>query len=1593
MRSWIGLLIFVSSVAQAKPFYVSTMRDFAVGERPEIEVTYADSERPFDIRILKPRSLDDFVSQQLDIRRAWKQPEIKINSAKYLIDGFNSATFDFDWLRLGLSSAIRETEKAKYGGGTYQTAPTSLEAGPSKLIRSPAGFDVIKEITFLPEAVGARAKFDVPGFEWFSTEWGSGDKVATVRLPVLDPGVYIAQFVQGRVEGQVILVVNDVYASLEQSDSKALYRVATRKGQPVANAKVSARALSGKWIATGKTDSNGVVSLEIGAERDLVTLVESSAGTAIIDSEFLPTTVHSPDVFMLTDRPLYHPTDQLYFKGIARELKRGQSEVLRNPIPVSLRLADANGETAAMSADSPSNAYGTFWGQVSFVDLASGLYQAVSSLSNVSYAGDVRVKEFKKPTLRIEFMQAPESVKPGTTLKVPIKISRYSGEPVGSVEVQADLQRVRFDGPEWIENAGAGETGSTKTYSFDGTQKESILPIPVKTVEKISIDADGNGVVEIDVPADLPGPINYDYKLNLLVSATDQDGPAAGSSHSFLEADKPVLLQARISDSLVQLGAKATYSVRAVSPAGSPAAGISGKILIARTDSNGVEATLAPVTYTTDAKGEWSGALPTDQLGQLEISTYLGEELKKTDSLLIGDEQNAQPILQSSELALVTNRTTYAPGEKAMVLAILPKDWADTATGGKLHYTLAGETILEEKSLDVKGRAVWIPVEMRREYGSAIYLIVTYARPTQGWVERKVSFRIVDPSHVLRVALKPALETAEPGMVQELEVEVLDLNKKGVKAEIAISVVDEALLALQGDFRPHLIDFFYPLGRLNVGSFFSSEFQGYGYGEIVAKLFKSGFTWAATKSSALKQEDTAYWNPSVETDNAGHAKVSFRLPANNTTWKVSAVVVDQEGRFGEGYGSFKAKSETPLYLALPTLMRVADKGLVRLTAKNYTLKPKTFDVDIHFPKEMHSEDVWKFSTNLAPGQSTDKNGTVEALAAGDPKGVLFTTDVNLEGKKLSFQTLERLRSGDFLATLIGKNEGQKIKLALNEKSHVSNVTIQVADGFSGTVAGSLDWLIHYPYGCAEQLTSSTVPNIIFARLLVPEVGLDHKYKVRATWALAMSYHVQKIWISIKRLFSSLSGTIRLSAQQEKLLQQASGFAEAGLVQLHDLQSSDGGFQWFQGMGSSQPMTHLVLFNLLQLEPDDLKTAKFNLEKAFQYLENNSYGETDDDSRLLLAYEKMVLNKMGLLQEQSELPSTKALLESARGKDAFRLGLGLSIAQMVQAKDQSEISGLRKELAKSALEVLQEQMISGNWKSESQKLRLFFTPTVNNALLARAIFAEGQMSSDLRGKFSSALAARFGNDRMYVTFETSQTLLLSRWLVETEIADRSKGKKPDVRGLPEVLSLSSAKIEPSLGGWSVAWENPQKLPAEISIDKDGGSNTRLTAVTETRFADVKAGQAGKVKIERKFYVLKDGHPAAITPSNVQPGDVVYAELSLSGLDPFHYYVAETEVPGGTTWLDEDNRYSSIPAVTTKSNVGMRETKTDVLRLYLAPWSDRAAWSDKSTFVTGGLFRVENAGDFTAGVGRVRDFYSAEQFAQTESAVLHIISAQK
>lgn len=1571
-------LVFCSSLAWTKELYMTVRRDYGPSEASAIELIYYSS-GPIQLKILAPKDLKGFIASQLDLRRSWREPRVQFNPMFFLAEGMNEMSFDTDWIRTGVDWRMRKTAPELGGAGKTDGAPR-MNPGPEKIISAPEGFTLVSEQIITPESDDASNAFDVPGFDsWFGTRGSMKTKI--VNLPKLAPGFYVVQTVQGTHEGQVIVVVNDIVAQLHQSSGVGVYHVAHRDGSPYVGASVSIRNLQGKWIANGKTDSNGQFKSGV-AETDLLTLIEApGGGAAIIDSEFFSTTAVFPDLYLYTDRPMYRLGDEVRFRGILRESKLGKSVLsdVKAGTSVDVQLLSMDGQIIGSTKNVKVTEFGTFSGTFPKAAAESeGVYRVVASVQNKTHTGEIRIKDYVKPLFFVTVKSDKETARAGDKLKASINAERYAGGYPTGAQARAQLYRIRMEAPQWVEDAGLGETGSPVTYGGDSASPSTSLPILIAESEAITLDAKASGSVEFDVPKELPGAPGFDYKFQLRVTVTDADDNMASGSVNFLDLNSDVTAQARFNKVLAEDLKTVRLTVKSLTPSGNPFPQAKGTVEFVVTSYGQTPRNLGKQNIQTDGKGAVVLTLPVnagsgDVKAVVTLFDTKNRPSKTEASVIVASEPPANGLVKVDELTLVTSSTSAKIGETVRILALLPDSWGVKGTkNGKLNISVAGRTLFENRTIPVNGLGTWIEQKIDSKFGSAVTILVSYPDPNSGWTERRASFRIIDPSRGLRVSVLPAMGEVPPGGKQTVKISVRDQAGKPVRAEVSLAVVDRSVLDLQPEIRPSLLDFFYPMDRLNLMVFLSSQFQSYGYGERVAKLFKPNYWFASTKSQteALDQKDTAYWTGSLVTDAKGEATTTFNVPGNQTIWRAIAVAADTDGRFGEAQKEFKSQMPISMILGLPAFLRRGDEVNARLALTGQKLsQPLQIDYQLTAPSAVQVTGSLQHKGEIKGSEQVSKTARVKVLDTAEAKPVDFVSRVKIADGDVGLKTSMKIAEDLSDQTESYLPEGSKFNVKLEDGSVVRNATLQVRAGFYGTLLPSMKWLIRYPYGCVEQTTSATVPNLVFGTLLG-----DPKFK--------------------------------LTKEESELRDQSLAYGERGVKSLQAFLKPEGSMSWFASDTASDVNMSLLVLGILA----GVDSSKFNIiefAKTYEFVRRagivpaSSQGVllTYIDGAMIKAYLYSAKRSAAQVLPELKLQTEWALSPQGSPRDQAFLLLGMKNLQL----NSTEIEDLRAKLVQSLKKAFATYTSSKNpeylastdasWSAypgrEGSTLAI-----IGNALNSMA------KPNELPAKFAEtlrfSLVKYFDGEAYGSTFETSMVLLHSQWLIRSEFESARQavlGKAViKVNGRPLATGAGTEKSQ--LGGFDLqipVKELMQKTPGfEVDIgDLSKTMSVRLLVKVGTPYSKVKAQNAGW-NVTRKYFKLDAGGtktPIDLSKERIKVGDLVFVQIEFQRTAKTQarwasrYYILTDDVPAGFQVIDEDKVYEASPYSLPIRGSGyrVRETGAERMRWY---YDFTRGWMEKSAPV-GYVMRAGFSGTFHTGVAAIQDFYSEDVFGRTDS----------
>lgn len=1551
-------LALAVGVAEAKPLYLTVPRAFGTDEAPVVEVAF-ERRGPVELRVLKPDALEPFVAQQANLRRAYAEPPTTVNPGRHLARGLNALRLPGTFLYRALGEDFRRElapalpkrpEKAESARPVVK-----LTEGPEKLVGLPPGTTAVRRQWLNLDLGGAGRGYSVPGFDVYER---GGWEERRVELEPLPAGVYLVQLVQGRVEGQVVLVVTDLAVQVKQTDGEVLVRVAGKDLAPVAGAEVRLRTAAGPG-PSGRTDARGEVRL---ATREPRLLVLASAGgdSAVVDTDFYSTLAAATDVFVYTDRPIYRPGDAVRFRGLVRQPDAFLARLLQpkeRDVTVSLAVAEGREVRTQARVD----AYGSFSGALEIPDdVATGVVRLTASLDGQPHGAEARVQEYVKPTFYLEVTGETETVRPGETLRAKVRARRYAGGAPAGARYDVFLYRALLDSPAWVDDAGLGGQGSAVTYGSTSTT-EGRLSVPERLFSSVDargqqyaedpwasapvLDANGEATIEIPVPAAAAGDERSPWRYTVSVRARDDQGTFASGARPYYLAPSDVMGLVRPGAVVALAGGDAPLTIRATGLSGSPYPDAGGTVAFVLRRADGGERKLSEQAFTTGPDGVWRGTMPAPAAGtvlaQVTLKDRQGRPWSGEASLLVAGQKGEEAVRVPS-LQLATRGAPLAPGEEAEVVALLPAGWGPGGKDvGKVWLTLSGTGLFETRLLDVSGLSLVHRFEVERRFGSAVHASIAYPTASGRWVERSAAFRIVPPERVLTVAISPERPEAAPLGPQTLSLRVTDHQGRGVRAQVSVGVVDKAIYALQGELRPRALDFFYPLVRNNVANFTSAEFQGYGYGELLARAFrKPGHAFAAVKPPTRTREvDTAYWNPAITTDEDGRAKVTFSLPSSQTLWTVTAVAADASGRFGEGTGEFASRGGVQLVASAPLFLREGDRaiGSVRVARG-----------------EQGGADLLQISVALEGALAAGRVDEAVKLGPGGERVVPVGLDAGRPGQG---QLLLATSGGD--RPLSDRREvpvrpasveevvssaafgGGRLELALPAGAEVEAVTLTLRASTVALALAQIEDLLTYPHGCLEQLVATTIPNVALYRVLEQTGVVDG-----------------------------------LDAPARALLAEARSRSVQGVERILELARPGGGFTWFGGYDEvSVPLTLIALDGLSHAVDAGLASRTDpRIVDAAGWL-----GAREELPLPLDATRAYVLARLDGPRQAARVRALLDRIADAPLPDLYPIAIAALAAERAGIGAEPPVKARITALAARA----RDGLVRG---AELHAEDYFGYPLRRAGLTAVLAHAASLRDVDVavaRRRLAEALSDRAALS----TFERSTAILHSLWLVERDAKALRAAAPPTV----EVEGGEVARFA-ARGAGLVATLGP-KVRAVKLAPFDG--QAELRALVRVPLASARPIAEG-MSIERTYHrLLPGGATKALGPGDrVTQGEEVFVELSLDAHDDARwralrsaYYVVEDPIPAGFTPLAEDKPYRGAPYALPLAHEALRRRSLspERARFYL---EEPAYWSRTPRRI-GYVLRADFAGRFSAPPATIEDMYAPRVHGRSAAAVLEVV----
>jgi uncharacterized protein YfaS (alpha-2-macroglobulin family) len=449
-------------------------------------------------------------------------------------------------------------------------------------------------------------------------------------------------------------------------------------------------------------------------------------------------------------------------------------------------------------------------------------------------------------------------------------------------------------------------------------------------------------------------------------------------------------------------------------------------------------------------------------------------------------------------LLLKSDRRVYHPGEEAVVSFPTPKE-------GMILWTVEkGIQIIQSEicSPSPENRETKIKIPITAEMTPNVYISISVIQPhKQTANDRPIRMYGVLPLLVEEATTRLQFKVAAPGELESGKPFAIGIQTTDNQpAQFTVAVVDEGLLALTDFLLPDPWQAFFKKISLDV---LTSDLYAHiidaNRGDVFKRFAVGGEVDGFRKQQLSPVKPTRFkpvslFQGPLTTDEKGHLLLKWRLPEY-----IGAVRVMVIGARGKSYGN--QEREIPVktkLMILPTLPRVLgpeDLFTLPITVFAFHDAIKEVKVALKVTGPISVQGTSEQTIRFVKQGEQDVSFRLRCQAAlGNVRFVVSAVSGAFSASSSSEISLRPSSPRVYETQHVICEPGKIVKLMIPAKgipgsNHASLVVMRKS------LVGldrRLQWLIHYPYGCIEQTTSS-----VFPQLFLKEFIKNTSYTVNA----------------------------------------------------------------------------------------------------------------------------------------------------------------------------------------------------------------------------------------------------------------------------------------------------------------------------------------------------------------------------------------------------------------------------------------------------------------------------------------------------------------
>jgi uncharacterized protein YfaS (alpha-2-macroglobulin family) len=1011
-----------------------------------------------------------------------------------------------------------------------QLMPTIRQLANENFTTPPAGNGTLRRLTVRPDAIqahGLNISSVLPqngaGIVWAAV--APGDMLANTSTYQTKPRATIVQ-------------ATNLGISVKDSPQNTLVFVTTLDtAQPVAGANVSIVNLDNQPVWRGTTNADGIAmapalplrKADNWWEFQFIVTAEKDGDVAYVGSDWnegiqswdfnLPYDLEQAEPLLrgslFTDRGVYKPGEQIHMKAIVRSDTNSGIRLLPAGATLAVKTFNSRNQEVDSRTVKVNEWSSTEWTWTAPENATLGNYRVEAVWNDTStkapewlrtISGDFLVAAYRKPDFRVDTRLTISSPIAGGTLSASAAANYLFGSAVATRPVRWTVTRQREYGvPSTIE-----DRYPSPRWHFGGDFSDDAVGDPAVAGNTQTTGADGRFATTVQTDAD--ATIAYRYTFEAEVEDVSRQRIANRSSVVVHPA--AFYLGLEMPSYFVNAKTATRLNVIAAGLDGQPVAGVAVTAELVKVQWNSTRVAEGDGFYRWDTEkietpaGTFNVTTSTEPAA-LNITVAEGGSyelrLKATDRdgnttttvrsfYGLGDGYTAWERHDHNRITLTPEKQTWKPGETARIMIESP--W-ESATA---LMTIEREGVRSHRRFALTSTAQTIDVPLTENDIPNVYVSVLLVRGrtsndfgTDGSDPGKPAFRlgytqlkVEDATKRLSVNVSADRAEYRPTNTAKVTVKVADSAARGARSEVTLWAVDFGVLSLTDYNAPDVLKAVYQEKSLQVMNTDSRQ-------RIVSRRVLTpkgadpgGGGGAALANARADFRPLAFWLGSVVTNADGTATTDVTLPESLTTYRIMAVAGDTASRFGSGSAEIKVSKPVTLLGTYPRFLRPGDTASFGAVVTNTLAQGGAATVTIRSldPTMVEVTGPATQQITLAAGQSLDVRFAAAARRTGTAR---LQVNVTMGQNTDAFEQTVPVIAPAPMETVAAFAQTadrwtQPVELPASIVPTAGSLNIEWASTALVGLSGGVDYLVNYPYGCAEQKASAAMAFLLAADL-------------------------------------------------------------------------------------------------------------------------------------------------------------------------------------------------------------------------------------------------------------------------------------------------------------------------------------------------------------------------------------------------------------------------------------------------------------------------------------------------------------------------------